>query len=91
MAVFRSDILIISEEAKVLVPTHQKTTKAPHSHCFIGRDWHQMDQVGHYLAQNDQKCIFWANIGRFWANNPNLFSEGGKSFGTNISKKPTPK
>ena len=26
-----------------------------------------------YLAQNDQKCIFWTKFGRFWAKNPNLY------------------
>ena len=26
-----------------------------------------------YLAQNDQKCIFWTNFGRFWAKNPNFY------------------
>ena len=29
-------------------------------------------QKGQYLAQNDQKCIFWTNFGRFWAKNPNF-------------------
>ena len=26
-----------------------------------------------YLAQNDQKCRFWTNFGRFWAKNPNFY------------------
>ena len=58
MAVFRSNILIISEEAKFLVPTHQKTTKAPHSHRFIGRDWHHMDQVAIIWPKRTKNAYF---------------------------------
>ena len=47
--------------------------EAPRSHCFIGRAWHQMDNKGQYLAQNDQICIFWTKFGRFWAKNPNFY------------------
>ena len=47
---------------------------APRSHCFFGRAWHQMDQQGQSLAQNDQKCIFWAKFDRFWTKNPALSS-----------------
>ena len=32
---------------------------------FCGLAWHQMGQKGQYLAQNNQKCIFWAKFGRF--------------------------
>ena len=35
-----------------------------------------LDQVGQkcqYLAQNDQKCIFWTKFGHFWAKNPNFY------------------
>ena len=28
---------------------------------------------GQYLAENDQKCIFWTKFGRFWAKNPNFY------------------
>ena len=30
-------------------------------------------QKWQYLAQNDQKCIFWTKFGRFWAKNPNFY------------------
>ena len=32
-----------------------------------------MDQKTQNLAQNYQKCIFWAKFGRFWAINPNSY------------------
>ena len=41
-----------------------------------------LDQIGQYLAQNDQECIFWAIFGRFWAKNP---VGGSKSFGFGIT------
>ena len=34
-----------------------------------------MDHIGHYLAQNNQKNMFWAKFGRFWAKNPNLYGK----------------
>ena len=46
-----------------------------------------MDFIGQYLAQNDQKCIFWAKIGHFGAKNPN-FPGGSKKFGTHLMEKP---
>ena len=78
MAVFRPNILFfLQEEAKVLVHTYHKANEAPRSHCFIGWAWHQMDQIGQYLAQNDQKCIFGAKFGRFWAKTNFLFPRYG--------------
>jgi len=49
--------------------------EAPRSHCFIGRAWHQMDNKGQYLAQNDQICIFWAKFGCFPAKYPNFYEK----------------
>ena len=37
------------------------------SALFFGQALDQMGQKCQYLAQNDQKCIFWTNFGRFWA------------------------
>ena len=48
-------------------------SKAPCSHCFFGRAWDEMGNKCQYLAQNDQKWIFWTNFGRFWAKNPNFY------------------
>ena len=44
-----------------------------------------MDHKGQYLAQNDQKRIFQAKFGRFWAEIL-TFWRGGKSFGTHTSE-----
>ena len=41
----------------------------------------------HGLAQNDQKCQFWAKFGRFWAKNP-FFTGEIKSFVTHITENP---
>ena len=37
-----------------------------------------MDQIGQFLAQIDQKCIFWAKFGRFWAKYPNFYGRKQK-------------
>ena len=81
------NILIICEGAKVLVHTYQKTTEAPRSHCFLGQAWHQMDHIGWYLAQNDQKCKFWANLA-VSGHKILIFTGKSKRFGTNITEKP---
>ena len=39
---------------------------------------HQMSRQG--LAQNDQKCQFWAEFGRLWAKNPNFYWREQKSW-----------
>ena len=39
----------------------------------FGRAWDKMGKKCQYLAQNDQKCIFWTKFGRFWAKNPNFY------------------
>ena len=46
---------------------------------------HQMSRQG--LAQNDQKCQFWAKFGHFWAKNP-FFTGEIKSFVTHITENP---
>ena len=46
---------------------------------------HQMSRQG--LAQNEQKCQFWAKLGRFWAKNP-FFTGEIKSFVTHITENP---
>ena len=46
---------------------------------------HQISWQG--LAQNDQKCQFWAKFGRFWAKIL-IFTGESKSFGTHITEKP---
>ena len=44
----------------------------------------QMSQQG--LAQNDQKCQFWAKFGRFWARIP-IFTGGSESSDTQVTEK----
>ena len=46
------------------------------SALFFGQALDQMGQKCQYLAQNDQKCIFWTKFARFVAKN--LDSYGGK-------------
>ena len=55
------------------------------SHCFIGRAWHQMDHIGQYLGEDDQKCISWAKFCRF--TKILIFTGKSKSFGTQIVSK----
>ena len=43
------------------------------SALFFGQAWEEMGKKCQYLAQNDQKCIFWTNFGRFWAKKPNFY------------------
>ena len=57
-----------------------------HCYCFIGRAWHQMYHIGQY-DQNDQKYIFLAKFGRYWAKIL-IFTGGSKSFGTHMTEKP---
>ena len=62
LVVFGQKILIFTGEIKSSGTHISKTTNAPRLHCFIGRALHQMDQKGQYLAQNDNKCIFFGQI-----------------------------
>ena len=78
MAVLGQTALLCWEGAEVLIPTYQKTTEAPCSHCFIDWAWHQKDHIGQYLAQNDHKCIFWAKFGLLWAKNLTFYGRKQK-------------
>ena len=51
---------------------------------FLGWACDQMGQKCQYLAQ---KCMFWARFVRFGLKIL-IFTEGGKSFGTQITEKP---
>ena len=85
MAVFGPNILIILGGSKSsdthISENHLGTLFA----LLFGQAWHQMDQKGQYLAQNDQKCIFLAKFGRFWGI-VLMFWRGSKSFGTHTSE-----
>jgi len=70
---FGQKILIFTGESKSFA-IH--ITEKPPRHLVrivFGRAWDQMGKNGQYLAQNDQKCVFWTNFGRFWAKNPNIY------------------
>ena len=60
-----TDICTILSEWK----THLGTLFA----LFFGRALDERGKKCQYLAQNDQKCIFWTKFGRFWAKNPNFY------------------
>ena len=49
----------------VLVPTLRKNHLRILFALFFGQAWDEMGQKYKYLAQNDQKCQFWAKFGRF--------------------------
>ena len=49
--------------------------------------WDEMSKKCQYLAQNNQKCIYWVKFGLFWAKNLNL-TGGSKTFGTHVTEKP---
>ena len=71
--VFGEKILFFTAEIKSFV-TH--ITENPPRHLVHIVFWSgigQNVQKWQYLAQYDQKCIFWTNFGRFWAKNPNLW------------------
>ena len=57
----------------VLVPTLRKNHLRILFALFFGQAWDEMGQKYKYLAQNDQKCQFWAKFGRFQAKNPNSY------------------
>ena len=70
---FGQKILIFPGEIKSFV-TH--ITENPPRHLVHIVFWSgigQNVQKWQYLAQNDQKCIFWTKFGRFWAKNPNFY------------------
>ena len=48
------------------------------SALFFGQAQDKMGQKCQYLANNNQKCIFWTNFGRFWAKNPNSYRRNQK-------------
>ena len=68
-AKFGKKPLFYGRKQKFWYPHIRKTTPCSH---FFGQARNQMDQKNHYFAQNDQKCIFWAKFGYFWAKNPNF-------------------
>ena len=69
----------------VMLPTYRKTYLGTLFALVFGRAWDEMGKKWQYLAQNDQKCIFWTNFGRFWPRI--LIFEGvSGSFGTNITE-----
>ena len=43
------------------------------SALFFGQALDKMCKKWQYLAQNDQKCIFWTKFGHFWAKKPNFY------------------
>ena len=45
---------------------HNKKTPRHHVRIVFGQARDQVDHVGQYLAQNDQKCIFWAKNPDFY-------------------------
>ena len=49
----------------VLVPTLRKNHLRILFALFFGQAWDKMGQKYKYLAQNDQKCQFWAKFGGF--------------------------
>jgi len=53
----------------------------------FGRALDKMCKKWQYLAENDQKCIFWTKFGLFW---PKILilTGGSKSFGTQVTEKP---
>ena len=74
LAVFGSNFLIFYwRKQKFRHPHNRKPPQTPCLQCFFGRPWDQTGQKCQYLAQNDQKCIFWGRIGRFWAKHLNSF------------------
>ena len=73
LVVFGQKILFFTGEIKSFV-TH--ITENPPRHLVHIVFWSgigQNVQKWQYLAQNDQKCIFWTKFGRFWAKNPNFY------------------
>ena len=73
LVVFGQKILFFTSEIKSFV-TH--ITENPPRHLVHIVFWSgigQNVQKWQYLAQNDQKCIFWTNFGLFWAKNPNFY------------------
>ena len=70
LVVFGQKILVITGEIKRLVTN---ITENPPRHLVCICFWSGMGQNGQkcqYLAQNDQKCIFWTKFGSFWAKIP---------------------
>ena len=73
LVIFGKKILIFFGESKSF-GTHIKDK--PPRHLVRIVLWSGVGQNGpksQYLAQNYQKCIFWAKFGRFWAINPNSY------------------
>ena len=68
LVVLGQKILFFTGEIKGFV-THLGTLFT----LFFGRALEKMCKKWQYLAQNDQKCIFWTKFGRFWAKNPYFY------------------
>ena len=67
LVVFGQKILFFTGEIKSFV-TH--ITENPPSHLVHIGFWSRIEKkgkIGQYLAENDQKCIFWTKFGRFGA------------------------
>ena len=78
MAVLKPNILIFVGGSKSFGTYISKNYPGtPFGLVFFARAWHQMGQKGQCLAQNGQKCQFWAQIP--------IFSIGGTTIGNPTS------
>ena len=91
-ATFRPNLVVLGQKIKIftgemLLPIYQKTHLDILFAFAFGQAWDKMGKKCQYLAQNDQKCIFWTNFGPIL--DQILFISGvSKSFGTYIMGKP---
>ena len=65
LAVFGPKILIFMGVSKSFGTNITENHLDNLSALFFGWAWGEMDKKCQYLAQNDQKCIFWTKLGRF--------------------------
>ena len=72
--VLRQRILIFTGESKSLGAHITKNHLGTFLYDILARHWTKCQ----CLAQNEQKCHYWAKFGRFWAKNPYSFGRKQK-------------
>ena len=70
LVVFGQKILFFTGEIKIFVTYIAENPSRHLVHIVFWSGIGQNVQKWQYLAQNDQKYIFWTNFGGFWATYP---------------------
>ena len=82
--VLRQRILIFTGESKSLGAHITKNHLGTFLYDILARHWTKCQ----CLAQNEQKCHYWAKFGRFWAKNPYSFGRKQKFWYPRNKKNP---